>query len=248
MISTIGIDQIYSMQDLIITIDSCLVCTDCTDCDNDHNDFTYTGTDGTSNKCEFCNISFDKYNLKKHTTIVHKTKNKFVTCYLCNVVVNFEKHHIGRVMLVQTNLSQLEINVKTIEYLSEHKKIPLPSHLDNAYTRIAENPYLYILNKLHFGGSDDKKNVKLFFTNIVQKDLLTKQYPKTNKYCLEYFVDTENTSNTTDKKMNSEINSFLHHCGDRPVQQICSTSKKNIEKKLSSVSELSSNVAQIFLS
>lgn len=118
-------------------------------------------TDFETNICNFCGC-----NCKLYITYLHEKKIKTKSCYLCHIVVNFKRYHMGKMILVKSEKSQYEINKKTMTYFNETKNIINPLDLDKNALLIEMKIYDFIeLNNKIF------KNCVVFFTDHVIEHL-----------------------------------------------------------------------------
>jgi len=69
---------------------------------------------------------------KKYITYIENEKICTKTCYLCHIIVNFKKYHLNKIFLIDSQLSQLEINQNILNYHMNYKQIPLPNIIDNS--------------------------------------------------------------------------------------------------------------------
>ena len=116
-------------------------------------------TNNTSNKCPFCQIE----NQKMYPTYDQSKNIQTNTCYLCNLVYNFERRHIGKIFLCLSEFDQNKINNMTWNKFLENKKIPYPNEIDQNVKIIRYS----ILKFMIHPNKDEFKNFKIFFTNEI---------------------------------------------------------------------------------
>jgi hypothetical protein len=149
--------------------------------DNDicTDDYDYTDSKGM---CDMCGSDCDA----TYITYVHEIKKKIKTCYLCHIVSNFKRYHTGKVLLCKSNMSQKDINIKTLKYFQKYNSIPLATKIDADCKMIKMQSYCFV--KIYDQLNDNKKeifnNVVIFFTNEVSKNLL--------KYKSSFFSEKKN--------------------------------------------------------
>lgn len=165
--------------------------------------------DEQKNCCYFCE---SKINLSK--TLYNK---KFISCcFLCHIIVNFEKSHIYHGVLCHTNLSQSEIIHKTWEFFFEKNYVPLPIEIDPNAKRVNISSYL-------FANFEKKSNFSygFFFTNKIHKMLIDEldeldeifsSNKKSKKYdLLDYFnIEKYEISEDEKEKINKELNKLMN--------------------------------------
>jgi len=114
--------------------------------------------DDETPKCSSC----DSLCNKKYKTYLYNTKKIIHTCRYCNIALNFKKEYLIYVILVKTDLSQLDIIKKTNKYFDKNKTIIMPLDLDKNMKRININIYRYLLN--------GNKEYSIVFTHRVFED------------------------------------------------------------------------------
>lgn len=82
-------------------------------------------------------------------------------CYLCHIVLNFGKMHIGKAILIHSELSQEEINGKVNRFFGKNKRMPLPLDID-AGAKLVKIPLYEYARKGNLEGE-----YKVFFTDRV---------------------------------------------------------------------------------
>lgn len=124
-----------------------------------------------------------------YTTYLHDKKIKTESCYLCHIVVNFKRYHMGKMILVKSKKAQCDINKETMEYFNETENIIDPLKLDKSALLIQIKLYDFteLNNKKLF------KNCVVFFTDNVIDHLVSKQHnffikakPKQKKQNISY--------------------------------------------------------------
>lgn len=185
--------------------------------DYDNYEYSYEG-----GICNICGSSCDNVYL----TYLFDTKKKTKACYLCHIVTNFKRYHMGKVILAKSNLTQGEINKKTLEYFNENNNIPIPTKIDKSVKIINVQVYQFIK---HYDSLDKDKrkifnNIVVFFTGEVEKNL-----SRNNR---SFF--------TTDKKKSSDNNNTY----DIRYLELSEYKFTNEEKKLLSNPRKFDNVAE----
>lgn len=156
--------------------------------DIDSDDYEYGKADGS---CNICGSSTNN----TYITYLHEIKTKAKACYLCHVVTNFKKYHMGKVFLAVSNLTQEEINIKTMKYYIKNGIIPLPSEIDNTCKKINMQVYQFIKDLCQMSKTDKKifNNVVLFFTGESGKYLV--------KYQKSFFANVTDSTSSSDKNI-----------------------------------------------
>jgi hypothetical protein len=113
-----------------------------------------------TNKCHFCE---SKINLQA-TYYDNKIIN---TCFLCHIVVNYQKEYIYHCVLCNTKLSQLEIIKNTWEFFYKKGYVPRPNELDQNAKLIKIPAYIFA----NFTDKDKFSDYHVFFTNKVENML-----------------------------------------------------------------------------
>lgn len=146
-------------KNLLLTLD---------DMEVDYDDYDYNYK--SNNKCNFC----DSYCKQLYITYIHPKKIKTKACYLCHIIVNFKKYHMGKVILVKSDMNQLQINKTVMEYFSNFGIIPSPSKIDKdvQFVNIQVFEYINIFKNI---SSSHNLNFVVFFTNNVIKNLGIRQ-------------------------------------------------------------------------
>lgn len=95
-------------------------------------------------------------------------------CVFCNIIKINKKDNLFDIVICKSNLTQLEIIVKTYEFFMKNDRIPYPYELDNNIEFLRVNPYIYrknnIINKII--------NDKIFFTNTIDLNKIkAKRFP-----------------------------------------------------------------------
>ena len=126
-------------------------------------------------KCQNCsNIT---PSLTQSLIYTNKMNNKI--CLLCNLVDMFisKNNNIidftDNIIICLSSLNQKDIIELTYKYFKEHNKIPYPSDLDKNVI-ILDYP-VYLFNQIYniMNDNDRKKfNVKIFFTNVIDRNML----------------------------------------------------------------------------
>lgn len=159
---------------------------------------------------------------KQYTTNLHQIKTKIKTCYLCNIVVNFTKYDINKVILVKSTLTQKQINNLTLEHYYNYGDIIMPLDLDKNIKIIKINLFDYVLNNknnfvivfnsnvenylknndinLFNGGS--KIIVKNTYNTNVLKYYELPEFKYDNKTKLQHFSEINDISESIKKKIN----------------------------------------------
>lgn len=116
------------------------------DVDNNNNEniqFEYL-TSNIDNQCYSCNGILKK---SYTTTIFDQNTNKYLklkTCGLCNIVANFKTNSLGKCFLVHTDMSQTEINLKTLDFFNKNDYLPYPNDISHSVKLINISPYDFI--------------------------------------------------------------------------------------------------------
>ena len=76
--------------------------------------------------CYFC---MDKN--WSYQTVYASAEQIVQTCKLCNILYNFNKYHMGKIMLCETSLTQKEIILQTHQFITKYNRVPLPTELDS---------------------------------------------------------------------------------------------------------------------
>ena len=105
--------NIKIMENIIINLD--------TDIDFDDYQFEDNG-----NSCYLCGCS----NNVIYDTFIYKKSIRVKTCNFCNIITNFKRCHIGKVVLCHSLLSQKDIVIKTTKFVQTNNTIPFPTELD----------------------------------------------------------------------------------------------------------------------
>jgi hypothetical protein len=139
---------------------------------------------GNNNCCFFCELEFDKI-YKQYVAFLYELEKKTKTCFLCYIVVNFKRYHIGSAILVKSKLNQRTINTKTLEYFQKFKSIPIPTDLDKT-SLIIEMQCFEFANMQDFSVKEKIfDDYRVFFTGNAEKGLIIYKRPQKN-----LFVDT----------------------------------------------------------
>ena len=81
------------------------------------------------NKCEYCGMNVSNL-------IVIQNPVCTTACELCATVIFYDRNNMYRTILLQSNLSQKDVIVLTVNYYKKHGTIPLPCQLDPNVTRL----------------------------------------------------------------------------------------------------------------
>jgi hypothetical protein len=114
-----------------------------------------------TNKCHFCE---SKINLQA-TYYDNKIIN---ACFLCHIVVNYQKEYIYHCVLCSTELTQLEVIKKTWDFFDKKGYVPRPNELDPDAKLVKIPAYIFA----NFTNKHKFSDYCLFFTNKVE-DMLT---------------------------------------------------------------------------
>lgn len=152
------------------------------------------------NICVFCKSKYNKLNNKM--------------CVMCNIVnSNITSKDIFSFIIGNSKLTQIEIIIKTRDYIYKHNKVPLPTDIDKEVQLIKINPSMFI-EVFKIMSEKDKlkfKEFKIFFTDdldikllktlrifdkviknkteiIYNYELTSKQLSKINKYSEIYII------------------------------------------------------------
>jgi hypothetical protein len=142
---------------------------------------------GTLSVCmdiDISNIDFDEYNsvesegcyfcgVDKHivNAYVHSKKLIVNACVFCNMIVNFKRYNMGKIMLCNTSMTQLQVIRKTHELFNKNKLTPLPTLIDPKVKHIHISPMIYAKFIQSLDNLDKTKFNKFvfFFTSEVDK-------------------------------------------------------------------------------
>jgi hypothetical protein len=113
-----------------------------------------------SDDCYFCK---SKINLQ-----VAYYDNKIInTCFLCHLVVNYQKEYIYHCVLCNTELTQLEVIKKTWDFFDKKGYVPRPNEID-PNSKLVKIPVYIFAN---FTNKHKFSDYCLFFTNKVENML-----------------------------------------------------------------------------
>ena len=143
-------------------------------------DWDYYSND--NKKCCACDIIFSNI-YKQYIAFIPHIQKKCKVCFLCYIILNFNKYYINNVILAISDLNQIDINKKTIIFFNEHNFIPIPSDIDKKVKLVKMQVYEFVQM---FTISDDKifNNYKIFFTNNVFKGIKLYKKPVKNLFTL----------------------------------------------------------------
>ena len=121
--------------------------------------------------CRFCGGTYSKYltcfRLKNNKDNDNKLTNFDICCRACNIINNINYGSLDEVLLYHSNLSQLEILRKTINFILENDRIPDVLEIDknakNIKISLLEFISILISNK-NKKLPDEIKNYKIFFS------------------------------------------------------------------------------------
>lgn len=138
------------------------------DDDNDCDDKTHTKKEADQSiiLSELCGFCGGKYK-KTYITFTHNMKVK--SCVLCNFVINFKEECIGKCFLINSNLTQNDINLKILNNFNSNGNILALSQIDPKAKIIKLSIYQFI-HCYSLMSEDDKKqfnNFKIMFTNDI---------------------------------------------------------------------------------
>jgi hypothetical protein len=174
-------------------------------------------------KCHFCE---SKINLQ-----ATYYDNKIISaCFLCHIVVNYEKEYMYHSLLCNTKLTQLEIIKKTWGFFAKNNYIPKPNELDPDAKIIKLPPYIFA----NFADKPKFSNYCIFFTNKVEDMLIdetddvfgnNKKRVKTD--ILDYFNIQEYIMSDEEKKrVDIEITNIRNNNYDIIIQK-----EENLKKR-----------------
>ncbi len=117
---------------------------------------------GSTKKCFFC-----QYKLETCIdTFIHKIKKIVKTCILCNIILNFKSKYIQDCLVYMSDLDQNDINKKTCDFITKHKKFPSIKNIDKNAVRINISSFNFIR---YLNNSDEYKKkckcYKIFFSH-----------------------------------------------------------------------------------
>lgn len=145
-----------------------------------------------SKLCYFCNEKYDR----GYITYLYNSNLKTHSCFLCNSVINFNYLSLGKCFLIFSELSQVEINERTLNFFNQNSFLPNLKLLDPNAKLIKMSIYLFMKSFDIMNNNEKKKfaNIKIAFTGEACNNLESK-----SKNYKNYFEDIE-ISNTSDKK------------------------------------------------
>lgn len=92
-------------------------------------------------QCTFCKCE----NILMHDTYINETILK--SCYLCHIILNFDKIHIGKAILIHSQVPQKDMNALIHNFFAKNKYIPLPTDID-PHAKLIKFP-LYKFAQMH---------------------------------------------------------------------------------------------------
>lgn len=138
----------------------------------------------SSYSCSVCNCNCQHL----YTTYIHKKQITTKTCYLCHIIINFKKYYANKIFLIESKISQQQINNNIIEYYNEFEEIPTPDIIDTQYKIINNiNATTYMLNY------NSDKNIKIYFNPNI------KTYLKETS--VNMFTNTKSEDTSIDHKI-----------------------------------------------
>lgn len=106
--------------------------------------------------CCYCGIKFNNtlYGIQHNETIL-------LCCQLCYIVTNFSHLHSSMTMIGTSQLSQKEINKRTVEYVRKNKICPSIIEIDGEAKPLNLKPSKF------FNDTQQFHNAKVFFNNNI---------------------------------------------------------------------------------
>lgn len=109
-----------------------------------------------ANTCMVCNGNCTN----TYTTYVYNENVAIKTCYLCNIIMNFKKYNINKMLLIKTTKSQTFINKNVLQHYSNYRTIPILSDIDKNAKKITNvQTIMYFCNYDKF----KNENIKIYF-------------------------------------------------------------------------------------
>lgn len=162
----------------------------------DENECEYECVNKEDSICSFCNGLYKK----AYMTFMYDDKIKTKSCILCNTVVNFKNSHMGKCFLINTKITQSDINFKILENFNSEETILNLTDIDPKAKKINLSVYEFINAYVLMNLTDQKLfcDFKIMFTtNIV---------PSLKNKTINYF----NTCNSDDVVVTKYDNSYFN--------------------------------------
>jgi hypothetical protein len=137
------------------------------DVDYDKYDYDHTN----DNFCIFCGCKCKR----TYITYIHKKQIKTMGCYLCHIVTNFKKYHIGKVILIKSKLNQYDINKTIMEHYYNHGTVLTLEEIDKDAKMIPVQTFEFANLISNSKVNSMFKNFVIFFTEEITKTLNPKQ-------------------------------------------------------------------------
>lgn len=199
-------------------------------------DFKYSYEDN------ICGLCGEKYQ-KGYLTYLYNDKIKTKSCYLCKTIVNFSSNSMGKCMLVSSELEQIEINKKILEYVKRNNEMPKPKELDENCKLVNISIFNFLQCYTQMEKSEKKKfdHIKIVFTNeainylkSTEQNFFSKDSKKSkSKYDSSYFNLETYEFTKTEQKIIDKKNDLIN------TKNKLTSVQKSLKNKLNEVKSFS---------
>lgn len=152
----------------------------------------------SNNICVYCGGKYQKLNYCIYTNKLKPKKDNIkACCHMCYLLTNFSPSNCKYVEIRQSTINQLQIIRKTVDYILQNKKMPLPREIDDHSIKININPKQYFaIGETH---NDINKKYKVFFTDELDisyvchidydyfKEDIVEEIKNTSEECINVF-------------------------------------------------------------
>jgi len=139
--------------------------------------------------CRYCGGYYSKYLICSY---LENAKCHDVCCRMCYLITHLNYGFFNEIKLYYSELSQIDIIKKTVEYIIKNNSVPPPTDIDPNVNslKISVLEFINILNS-YTEYPDAFKNYKFFFGSKMNLDFIYENYCNMFTYDNEEDVDTE---------------------------------------------------------